>query len=128
MSKRVCSKRCTLTVETFHPNPSTPPTVEASAASSAGRRLSGLIDADLTHKKQLTTKMMKSLPEPECDKVCETVHFEVPDLECHKVTQETEICKMVPVHNCHQECMCIPHKTHEVKMLNKKLDISVNKP
>ena len=138
-----------------NPNPSTPPTASAAASATLaetqlpglsihkdeslsasglnadlsvgkGRRLSGL--ALVAGKAVVAAEVIKSLPVPACDEVCETVAFEVPDLECHEVTHQVETCKMVPSNNCQQECVCIPQKTFAVNLPQKTLDINISKP
>lgn len=85
------------------------------ATATSGRRLQGLI-AEKAAETVATAKLLKSLPVPACDDVCEDVHFEVPDLECHEVTHTVQSCSLVPVKSCDKECICVPQKTIAVNL------------
>lgn len=93
--------------------------------STSGRRLQGLIAHKVLAAEavKVGAQLLKSLPVPACDEVCEDVHFEVPDLECHEVTHTVQSCKMVPEKVCEKECVCIPQKSVAVN-LPKVLKIS----
>lgn len=97
-----------------------------------GRRLSGLKDKLAAQQATVTAtsaQLFSGLSLPECEKVCEDIHFEVPDLECEKVTRQVEVCKPVPSKKCEQECVCIPQNTLAVNLPKPAaLNVEVSKP
>lgn len=91
---------------------------DALVPATSGRRLQGLI-AQKAAEAVAAANLVKSLPVPACDDVCEDVHFEVPDLECHEVTHTVQSCSLVPEKTCEKECVCIPQKTIAVNLPQK---------